>query len=135
LLGRLLDKVAAPVADLAIECNLAASTHIESTRVVLFVCRYLPELNALWAEGVHRAERVSRVSLAPSAYHVGALLCLGQGPFVLSITVLCGRRARLMDAVGLDVRGVDFKRGVVSVRVGNRFEDRGTPLRNRLLKT
>ena len=50
--------------------------------------RYLSELDALWVEGVLRAEGASQVSLVLSVYQVGTLLCLGQGPSVLDVTVL-----------------------------------------------
>lgn len=122
------DEVNAFLSGLAIDDKVAASTQNQALAALLFLYqevlhRPFPDVDALV-----RARRPIRLPLVMSRDEVKAVLARLQGTSRLVGALLYGGGLRLLEALRLRVKDVDFARGQLVIRDGKGFKDRTTML-------
>jgi integron integrase len=120
-------KVEAFLTDLAVRGNVAPSTQNQALQALLFLYgrvleQPLERVDALRAE---RRPRVPEVLTPEEALRVIALM---RGPAQLVVKLLYGSGLRLMEALRLRVKDIDFRMLSVTVREGKGGKDRVTTL-------
>jgi site-specific recombinase XerD len=112
---------------LAVERNVAASTQNQAKSALLFLYKEVLQVELPWLEGVTQARVPKRLPLVLTRVEVERVL--GRLPFGTHQLVgglLYGSGLRLMEALRLRVKDVEFSRGEVPVRylVAARVESR-----------
>jgi len=126
---------------LAVEEQVSASTQNQALAALLFLYRDLLERN-LELEGVVRARTRQRLPVVLSETEVRAVRQRLEGDAALVVGLLYGSGLRLMEALRLRVKDLDFQRRELTVRDGKGGKDRltllpqslGIDLQNHLLK-
>ena len=114
---------------LAVERNVAASTQNQAKSALLFLYKEVLRIELPWLEGVTQARVPKRLPLVLTRVEVEQVLSrLPPGTHQLVGGLLYGSGLRLMEALRLRVKDVDFSRGEVLVREGKGFKDRVTML-------
>jgi site-specific recombinase XerD len=81
-----------------------------------------------YVEGIERAKRPARVPVVFTRQEVDRLLAQLTGTYSLVTSLLYGSGLRLMEALRLRVKDVDFDYGQITVRAGKGEKDRRTML-------
>lgn len=113
---------------LAVEDQVAASTQNQALSALLFLYREVLRIELPWLAGVTRAKRPMRVPTVLSRDEVTRVLARMDGRPWLLASLLYGAGLRLMEALRLRVKDVDFDRGEITVRDGKGGKDRHTVL-------
>lgn len=113
---------------LAVERDVAASTQNQALSAILFLYREVLRIELPWLESVVRAKRPRRLPSVLSTEEVRGLLAAMEGRPWLVASLLYGTGMRLMEALRLRVKDVDFARNEVLVRDGKGAKDRRTML-------
>lgn len=113
---------------LAVEGHVAASTQNQALAALLFLYREVLGVSLEGLEDIVRAKRPQRVPTVLSRAEVSALLLHVEGRVALLARLLYGTGMRLMEAVRLRVKDVDFERHEITVRDGKGAKDRRTML-------
>lgn len=113
---------------LAVERRVAASTQNQALSAVLFLYRQVLEIELPWLDNVVRARRPVRMPVVLSSEEVARLLCHLDARFLLIVQLLYGSGLRLMEALRLRVKDIDFGYSQVVVRDGKGAKDRVTVL-------
>ncbi|MBN8947916.1 MAG: integron integrase [Rhodanobacter sp.] len=116
------------LSQLAVQGQVAASTQNQALSALLFLYREVLQVQLPWLEGVTRAKRPARVPAVLSRDEVTRLLARLDGRPWLLASLLYGAGLRLMEALRLRVKDVDFDRGEITVRDGKGGKDRHTML-------
>jgi len=116
------------LSQLAVQGQVAASTQNQALSALLFLYREVLQVKLPWLDGVIRAKRPARVPVVLSRDEVGRLLAHMDGRPWLLASLLYGAGLRLMEALRLRVKDVDFDRGEITVRDGKGGKDRHTML-------
>jgi len=119
---------------LAIGENVAASTQNQALAAVLFLYQHVLEQPLDRIEGVVRARKPKRLPVVLSRDEVGAILAELDGVPRLVCALLYGAGLRLLEALELRVKDLDFGRGEITVRQGKGQKDRLTMLPGELLQ-
>ncbi len=109
---------------LAVEGNVAASTQNVALAALLFLYQEVLRVELPMIEGVERAKRPQRVPVVLTADEVKRVLALINGTHWLMASLLYGAGLRLMEAVRLRVKDLDFDYRQISVRDGKGEKDR-----------
>ncbi|WP_238389840.1 integron integrase [Pseudoxanthomonas koreensis] len=117
---------------LATRGKVAAGTQNQALAALLFLYRDVLGINLPWMDNVVRAKRPRRLPVVLSVPEVRRLLALMDGQAGLLAALLYGTGMRLMEALRLRVKDVDFARGEILVREGKGGKDRRVPLPQRL---
>jgi integron integrase len=112
---------------LAVELQVSASTQNQALAALLFLYRVLLERD-LDLEGVVRARQKRRLPVVLTPGEVRAVLERMDGVEALVSEVLYGSGLRLMEALRLRVKDLDFERRELTVRDGKGSKDRRTML-------
>lgn len=121
-------EVEAFLTHLAVDGNVAASTQNQALSAILFLYRRVLEIELPWIENVVRARVPVRVPVVLPPREVQALLAQLDGDFHLVAQLLYGSGLRLMEALRLRVKDVDFEYSQIIVRDGKGHKDRVTLL-------
>ena len=121
-------EVEAFLSRLAVHDNVAASTQNQALSALLFLYRQVLGIDLPWMENVVRAKRPQRVPTVLSRDEVACLLAVLEGRPRLLAGLLYGSGLRLMEALRLRVKDVDFARNEILVRDGKGGKDRRTVL-------
>ena len=113
---------------LAIERNVAASTQNQPLSALLFLYREVLEQDLPWLDEIVRAKRPARIPVVLSRGEVRAVLDALDGSVRLLALLLYGAGLRLLEALRLRVKDVDFARNQITVRGGKGDRDRVTML-------
>ncbi len=113
---------------LAIQQNVAASTQNQALAALLFLYEHVLERPLNRIEGVVRARKPKRLPVVLTREEVAAVLARLEGVPRLVGTVLYGSGLRLLEALALRVKDLDFDRGEITVRDGKGRKDRRTML-------
>lgn len=113
---------------LAVAGKVAASTQNQAKSALLFLYREVLEINLPWLENVTQAKAPKRLPVVLTVSEVQAVLSRLSGTHALIASLLYGGGMRLMEAVRLRVKDVDFARHEIIVREGKGFKDRVTML-------
>ena len=127
---------------LATERSVAATTQNQTKAGLLFLYKEVLRVELPWLDGVTQAKTSRRLPVVLTRAETASLLAgLAPGVQALVCGLLYGAGLRLMEALRLRVKDVEFSRGELLVREGKGFKDRVTmlpaavagPLREHLL--
>ena len=113
---------------LAIEGRVAAPTQNQALAAILFLYRDVLEIELPWIENVVRARMPIRVPVVLPRADVQRLLDHLEGDVHLIAQLLYGSGLRLMEALRLRVKDLDFEYSQIVVRDGKGRKDRVTLL-------
>ncbi len=113
---------------LAVEGRVAASTQNQAFAALLFLYRHVLEVDPGRIEGVIRARRPLRLPVVLTKPEVRLILEHLDGTYQLIARLLYGSGLRLLEALRLRVKDLDFERNEVVVREGKGNKDRRTIL-------
>jgi integron integrase len=121
-------EVEAFLTQLAVKGHVSASTQNQAMQAILFLYRQVLEIDLPWLENVIRANRPKRLPVVLSIAEVRRILAELDGTPWLVASLLYGGGLRLMEALRLRVKDLDFERGEITVRGGKGAKDRVTVL-------
>ncbi|ODV10086.1 MAG: integrase [Rhodanobacter sp. SCN 68-63] len=113
---------------LATDGKVAPGTQNQALSSLLFLYREVLGVDLPWMETMVRAKRPRRVPVVLSRDEVVRLLARLDGQYALMASLLYGAGMRLMEAIRLRVKDVDFARNEICVRDGKGGKDRRVPL-------
>lgn len=116
------------VSDLAVSRNVAAATQNQALAAVLFLYEHVLEQPLERIEGIVRARRPKRLPVVLTRDEVASMLSSLDGTPRLVCMLQYGSGLRLLEALQLRVKDLDFARGEVVVRDGKGQKDRVTML-------
>jgi len=111
---------------LAVTEHVAASTQNQTWSAVLFLYEHALEQPLDRIEGVVRARRPKRLPVALTVDEVSRVMSHLRGDKWLIAMLLYGGGLRLLEALRLRVKDLDFQRGEITVREGKGDRDRVT---------
>lgn len=117
---------------LAMDLNVSASTQNQALAALLFLYKHVLAIDLPWLNDVVRAKRPERLPVVLSREETQRLLACFEGELGLVTGLLYGSGMRLMEAVRLRVKDMDFARSEILVRDGKGMKDRVTLLPARL---
>lgn len=117
---------------LAVEGNVAAATQNQAKSALLFLYKEVLGAELPWLDGVESAKRPARLPVVLTVEEVRGVLQRVDGTRGLILRLLYGTGMRLLEALRLRVKDVDFQRREILVRDGKGARDRVTMLPDRL---
>ena len=117
---------------LAADRGVAASTQNQAQSALLFLYREVLAIELPWLDGVVRAKTPSRLPVVLTRAETAALLVAMRGTHRLVGELLYGTGMRILEALRLRVKDVDFGRREILIRNGKGAKDRVTMLPERL---
>lgn len=109
---------------LATERQVSASTHRQALSALLFLYQRVLGLNLPWMDQIVRPQRPPRLPTVLSHDEVAWVLAALPEPHRLFGQLLYGTGLRLMEALRLRVKDLDFERRAILVREGKGGKDR-----------
>lgn len=122
------DEINAFLTDLAVNGRVAASTQNQAFHAILFLYRSVLEVEPGVLDGAVRARRPKRLPVVLTRAEVRAVLDRLDGTPRMVGLLLYGSGLRLLEALRLRVKDLDFDRGELFVRDGKGQKDRVTML-------
>lgn len=119
---------------LAVKRDVSASTQNQALAALLFLYKEVLKLDLPWLQGVVRAKKPKHLPVVLSRAEVEALLAQLQGVSWIVANLLYGSGLRLLEALRLRVKDVDFARREILVRDGKGQKDRVTMLPMRVVE-
>jgi integron integrase len=113
---------------LAVERKVAAATQSQALAAVLFLYKRVLGVDLPWLDNVVRAKKPVRLPVVLTPEEVRAVLGQLDGVYRLVASLLYGSGLRLMEAMRLRVKDLNFEYGQVTVRGGKGDKDRVTVL-------
>ena len=113
---------------LAVQGRVAASTQNQAKSALLFLYREVLERDMPWLNDVERAKTPKRLPVVLTQEETQAVLSRLKGTHWLVAGLLYGSGLRIMEALRLRVKDLEFTRGEILVREGKGFKDRVTML-------
>lgn len=114
--------------DLAVRGKVSASTQNQAKSALLFLYREVLAQELPWLNNVTQAKVPERLPVVLTVAEARAVLSRLSGSHWLVASLLYGTGLRLMEALRLRVKDVDFERHEIVVREGKGFKDRVTML-------
>ena len=121
-------EIAAFLTHLAVDGRVAASTQTQALSAVLFLYRFVLQIELDGALDLVRAKKPRRLPVVLTKAEVQAVLLHLAREYLLMAQLLYGSGLRLMECVRLRVKDVDFARREITVREGKGMKDRVTML-------
>lgn len=118
---------------LARERNVSASTQNQALSALLFLYREVLDKPVDWVDDVERAKKPQRLPVVLTKQEAQAVLNHLRGEMWIMANLLYGSGMRLMEAVRLRVKDVDFARTQVTIREGKGNKDRVTVLPKKII--
>jgi integron integrase len=109
---------------LATQRHVSSSTHHQALSALLFLYREVLGIELPWMTELKRPTYVRRIPSVLTREEVTALLDAMEGVMQLVAKLLYGSGLRLLEALRLRVKDVDFDRGVIVVREAKGNKDR-----------
>jgi len=113
---------------LAVQGRVAAATQNQAKAALLFLYREVLEQDLPWLQNVEQAKAPKRLPVVLTQDEVQAVLSRLSGTHWLVAGLLYGSGLRIMEALRLRIKDVEFARGEILVREGKGFKDRVTML-------
>lgn len=114
--------------------DVAASTQNQALAALLFLYKRILGIELPWLEGLTRAKKPARLPVVLTQAEVAGLLRHVDGLTGLIIRLLYGTGMRLMEALRLRVKDLDFSARLILVRGGKGDKDRVVPLPTSLIE-
>ena len=135
-------EVEAFLTHLAVTRNVSASTQNQAKSALLYLYKEVLGVELPWLDNVTQAKVPQRLPVVLTQAEVQAVLSRMDGTMWLIASLLYGSGLRIMEALRLRVKDVDFAQREILVREGKGFKDRVTmlplslvePLKAHLLK-
>ena len=125
-------EVEAFLSDLAVRRDVSASTQNQALSALLFLYKQVLLVELPWLDGVIRARRPRRLPVVLTQTEVASVLAQLEGSVWLVASLLYGSGMRLMEALRLRVKDVEFSRLEILIRDGKGQKDRVTMLPRKL---
>ncbi len=113
---------------LAVKEHVAASTQNQALSAILFLYEHVLEQPLDRVEGVVRARRPKRLPVVLTVDEVSRVMAHLSGDKWLIAMLLYGGGLRLLEALRLRVKDLDFQRSAITVREGKGDKDRVTTM-------
>lgn len=126
-------EIAAFITDLAVSGNVAPSTQNQALAALLFLYRDVLGRPVDWREATVHAKRSPRLPVVLTRTEVQRVLNEMRGPARVVALLLYGSGIRLLEALQLRVKDIDFERRELMVRGGKGNKDRVTMLADRAI--
>lgn len=117
---------------LAVEGRVAASTQNQAQSALLFLYREILATEVPWLDGIERAKASRHLPIVLTPGEVERLVACMAGLHRLLAALLYGTGMRIMEALRLRVKDIDFERREIMIRDGKGAKDRVTMLPNAL---
>lgn len=114
--------------------NVSASTQNQALAALLYLYKNVLDMDLPWIDGIERAKRAPRLPVVLTQAEVGRVLAHTTGTPGLIIRLLYGTGMRLMEAMRLRVKDVEFDQRIILVRDGKGGKDRVVPLPESLVQ-
>ena len=121
-------EVEAFLSHLAVERNVSASTQNQAKAALLYLYKQVLGIDLPWLDEVAQARRPKRLPVVLTPSEVRELLLHTEGTPGLIAQLMYGTGLRLMEALRLRVKDVEFSRREIVVREGKGNKDRVTVL-------
>lgn len=121
-------EVEAYLTHLAVERTVSSSTQNQALSAILFLYQKVLEVDLPWLAGIVRAKPSQRVPTVLSQEETTRLRRNVSGIEGLVLRLLYGTGMRLMEALCLRIKDVDFDRREITIREGKGAKDRRTVL-------
>lgn len=121
-------EVEAYLSMLATQRNVSGSTQNQALAALLFLYKNVLGVELPWLDNLTRAKKAARLPVVLSQAEVAAILARTNGLNGLVIRLLYGSGMRLMEALRLRVKDLDFAANIILVRGGKGDKDRVVPL-------
>lgn len=109
---------------LATQRHVSSSTHNQALSALLFLYREVLDMKLPWMEGIQRPGYTKRIPSVLTKDEVAGVLASLEGQTALLARLLYGTGMRLMEALRLRIKDVDFDRHAIIVREGKGSKDR-----------
>lgn len=116
------------ISHLAVDARVSASTQTVALSALLFLYRDVLKRDLPYIEHIERAKPSKTLPVVFTRREVQAVLARLDGTHHLIASLLYGSGLRLMEALRLRVKDIDFERGEIVVRQGKGAKDRVTML-------
>ena len=126
-------EVEAFLSHLAVERKVSASTQNQAKAALLYLYKQVLDIDLPWLDEVAQARRPKRLPVVLTPSEVRELLLHTEGTPGLIAQLMYGTGLRLMEAVRLRVKDVEFARREIVVREGKGNKDRMTVLPENLI--
>jgi integron integrase len=113
---------------LAVEGRVAASTQNQAKSALLFLYKEVLGAELPWLDKVQQAKAPKRLPVVLSKDEVRLILRHLDGTHHLIVSLLYGTGMRILEALRLRVKDIDFSRKEILIRDGKGFKDRITML-------
>ncbi|MES2770467.1 MAG: integron integrase [Pseudomonadota bacterium] len=121
-------EVEAFLTHLAVVGKVSASTQNQAKSALLFLYREVLGVELPWLDGVENAKTSRRLPVVMTRSEVQSVLARLNGVHRLLAALLYGTGMRIMEALSLRVKDLEFERGEIIVRDGKGAKDRVTML-------
>jgi integron integrase len=121
-------EVEAFLTHLAVQGKVAAATQNQAKAALLFLYREVLEQDLPWLQNIEQAKAPKRLPVVLTQDEVQMVLSRLRGTHWLVAGLLYGAGLRIMEALRLRVKDVEFARGEILVREAKGFKDRVTML-------
>lgn len=120
---------------LAVNAKVSASTQTVALSALLFLYRDVLKTALPYIEQIERAKPSQKLPVVFTRSEVQAVLARLEGTHYLIACLLYGCGLRLMEAVRLRVKDIDFERAEITVREGKGAKDRVTMLPGSIIES
>jgi integron integrase len=121
-------EVEAFLSHLAVSLRVASATQAQALAAILFLYKYVLNVNLPWLGAVVRAKRPRRVPTVLTRDEVLRVLANLGGSYLLVVSLLYGSGLRVLEALRLRVKDIDLERRILVVRDAKGAKDRVTLL-------
>ena len=119
---------------LATEGNVSVSTQTQALSAILFLYRHVLQQDLDYLNGFRRANKPRKIPVVFSAAEVSEVLGHLSGTSALAAQLMYGAGLRVMEALRLRVKDVEFEYRQITVRDGKGGKDRVTVLPDSLVE-
>lgn len=126
-------EIEAFLSHLAVGRNVSGSTQNQALAALLFLYKHVLGVNLPWLDDIVRAKKPKHLPVVLTRDEVARVLDELSGVQWLVANLLYGAGLRLLEALRLRVKDIDFARGELLVRDGKGQKDRVTMLPQRLI--
>lgn len=123
------------ISHLAVDARVSASTQTVALSAILFLYRDVLKRDLPYIDQIERAKPSHKLPVVFTHREVQAVLARLEGTHYLIACLLYGCRLRLMEAVRLRVKDINFERAEITVREGKGAKDRVTMLPESLIES
>jgi integrase len=113
---------------LAVDRHVTAATQNQALSAILYLYKQVLEIDLPWLQGLIRAHKPVRLPTVLSRPEVRSLLSILEHPTDLVARLLYGSGLRLLEAMTLRIKDLDFDRPALTVRQAKGDRDRQTLL-------